>query len=157
MKKLTYLLLIGFVAVMLSACGSENSADNKLGKLELEIPAELKDNPEAIAYIKGMNKVVDDYAVIIDNALEDVGDLAGKSEDELSMLENMRLLKATGEIAIGAAPIMTKWVSYMEEREKLDKQLTAEELVALESSWKRLEQRMTQIEEKYSHDFEKNN
>lgn len=155
MKKLSYLLLVGFVTVMFTACGSKNNADNKLGKLELEIPVELKDNPEAIAYLKGMNKVVDDYAVIIDNALSDVGDLAGKSEEDLSMLENMRLLKATGEIAIGVAPIMTKWVNYMEEREKLNEQLTDNELVALESSWRRLEQRMTQIEEKYNKDFEK--
>lgn len=156
MKKLTYLLLIGIIAACLTSCGGKNNADNKLGKLELQIPAELKDKPEAIAFIKGMNEVVDDYAVLIDNALSDVGDLAGKNEEDLSMLENMRLLKATGEIAIGAAPIMTKWVKYMEKRDSLNEQLTTDELIALESSWKRLEQRMTQIESKYSHDFNKN-
>lgn len=157
MKKLTYLLLIGIVAVGLTACGGKNNADNKLGKLELQIPSELKDKPEAIALIKGMNEVVDDYAVLIDNALSDVGDLAGKSDEDLSMLENMRLLKATGEIAIGAAPIMTKWVKYMEKRDSLNEQLTVDELVALESSFKRMEQRMEQIEKKYTHDFDQNN
>lgn len=154
MKKITHLLLIGLFAFMLAACGSKNNADNRLGKLKLEIPSELKDKPEAVAYIKGMNKVVDDYAMIIDNALKDVGDLVGKSEDELSMLEKMRLIKATGEITIGAAPIMAKWVKYMEERELLINQLSNDELIAMESSWKRLEQRMKQIEEKYSQDFE---
>ncbi len=152
MKKLTYLLLIGIVAVSLTACGGKNKADNKLGKLELQIPAELKDKPEAIAFIKGMNEVVDDYAVLIDNALSDVGELAGKSEEELSMFENIRLLKATGEIAIGAAPILVKWGEYMEKRESLNKQLTTDELYAMESSLKRLEQRMAQIENKYKKD-----
>ena len=145
MKKLTYLLLIGIVAVTLTACSSKNKADNKLGKLELQIPPELKDKPEAIAFIKGMNKVVDDYAIFIDNALSDVGDLAGRGEEELSMFENMRLLKATGEIAIGVAPIMVKWSEYMEKRTSLNEQLTANELLALESygsdwnnAWRRL-------------------
>ena len=157
MKKLTYLLFISIVAISLTACGGKNKANNKLGKLELQIPAELKDKPEAIAFIKGMNEVVDDYAVLIDNALSDVSELAGKSEEELSMFENIRLLKATGEIAIGAAPIMIKWGEYLEKRESLNEQLTAEELLALESSWKRLEQRMAQIDNKYTHDFDENN
>ena len=157
MKKLTYLLLIGIVAVGFVACGGKNNVDNKLGKLELQIPAELKDKPEAIAFIKGMNEVVDDYAMLIDNALSDVGDLAGKREEELSMFENIRLIKATGEITIGATPIMAKWVNYIEKRESLNEQLTTDELIALENSWKRLEQRMTQIENKYTHDFDKNN
>ena len=157
MKKLTYLLLISIVVIGLTSCGSKNKADNKLGKLELQIPHELKDKPEAIAFIKGMNEVVDDYAVIIDNALSDVGDLAGKDEEDLSMFENIRLVKATGEIAIGAAPLMVKWVTYMEKRDSLNMQLTEDELIALESSCNRLEQRMAQIETKYSHDFDKNN
>ncbi|MRT93141.1 hypothetical protein [Ancylomarina sp. 16SWW S1-10-2] len=156
MKKLTYLLLISIVVIGLTSCGSKNKADNKLGKLELQIPAELKDKPEAIAFIKGMNKVVDDYAVIIDNALSDVGDLAGKDEEDLSMFENIRLLKATGEITVGVAPLMVKWVNYMDKRDSLNMQLTADELLALESSCNRLEQRMAQIETKYSHDFNKN-
>ena len=157
MKKLTYLLLISIVVIGLTSCGSKNKADNKLGKLELQIPHELKDKPEVIAFIKGMNEVVDDYAVIIDNALSDVGDLAGKDEEDLSMFENIRLVKATGEIAIGAAPLMVKWVTYMEKRDSLNMQLTEDELIALESSCNRLEQRMAQIETKYSHDFDKNN
>jgi len=157
MKKLTYLLLIGIVAVTLTACGGKDKADNKLGKLELQIPSELKNKPEAIAFIKGMNQVVDDYAVLIDDALNDVGELAGKSEEELSMLEKMRLLKATAEITVGAAPILVKWGEYMEKREKLNEQLTTDELLALESSWKRLEQRMEQIEKKYTQDFDQNN
>lgn len=157
MKKLTYLLLIGIATLAFTACGSKNKADNKLGKLELQIPSELKDKPEAVAFIKGMNEVVDDYAILIDNALSDVGELAGKNEEELSMLENMRLLKATGEIAFGAAPIMVKWGEFMEKRENLNEQLTADELLAMESSWKRLEERMTQIENKYAQEFDQNN
>ena len=156
MRKLTYLLLIAIVAINLAACGSKNKADNKLGKLELQIPPELKDKPEAVAFIKGMNEVVDDYAVLIDNALEDVGDLAGKNEEELSMLESMRLIKATGEITIGAAPIMVKWGEYMEKRAGLNEQLTDDELLALEGTWKRLEERMAQIEKKYGGDLGQN-
>ena len=152
MKKLTYLILIGIIVISLTACGDKNKADNKLGKLELQIPPELKDKPEAIAFIKGMNEVVDDYAILIDNALNDVGELAGKSEKKLSVFENIRLLKATGEIAIGAAPIMLKRSEYMEKRENLNKQLTTDELYAMESSLKRLEQRMAQIENKYKKD-----
>lgn len=147
--KLTYLLLIGIITLSLTACGDKNKADNKLGKLELEIPTELKDNPEAIAFIKGMNKIVDDYAMLIDNALNDVGELAGKNKEELSMIENMKLLKATGEIVIGAAPIMLKWGEYLEKRESINQQLTTDELKAMESSLKRLEQRMAQIDNKY--------
>lgn len=144
------ILFLSVVAVLAVSCGGTGSdADNKLGKLDVEIPDELKENKEVVEFIENMAEVSDEYALMIDDVLEDVGDLAGKDESELGMMDKMKLLKATGEITIGSAEIMSKWGEYMEKRADLGEQLSDNELKALESVMNRFEKRMEQIQEKY--------
>lgn len=146
------LLLLTTVLLFFVACGGKNNstADNKLGKLEIEIPEEIKDNKEVVEFIEGMAEVSDEYALMIDKILEDNADIIGKESDELSMMEQLSLVKSTGEVAVKSAGIMEKWGTYMQKRSNLENELTDEELKALESVMTRFEKRMEQIEAKYS-------
>lgn len=140
------------------ACGGKDkasdNADKRLGKLEVEIPAELEGNKEIVSYIHGMNEVADQYAILMDDMFDEVGDLSGKDPEELSMMEQLRLVKATSEVAVRSAEIMGAWAEYMEQRESLNEQLSEDELQALEAVFIRFEQRMTQIMEKHEDLFE---
>lgn len=151
------LALISLVVLTMVACGGKESeqetatqtADDRLGKLEVEIPDELKDNPEAVAYIEGMTEVADEYALLMDDMFEEVGDLSGKESEDLTMMEQLKLVKATGEVAVRSAEIMLKWGEYQNQRAAIDEQLSDEEIVALEQVLKHFEERMTQIAEKH--------
>ncbi len=145
------LLIAGLL--FLGACGgnnNNNTADNKLGKLEIEIPDEIKDNEDVVEFIEGMAEVSDEYALMIDEILEKNADLIGKDSDDLSMLEQLALVKSTGEVAVKSAGIMEKWGIYMNKRSNLEAELSDAELQALEAVMMRFEKRMEQIEDKYS-------
>lgn len=143
------LFILCVSAAFIVSCGGGNKADNRLGKLELEIPDELKDNKEVVEYIENMAAISDEYAIMIDNVLEDVGNLAGKDEADLSMFEKLKLVKATGQITLGSAEIMVKWGEYMEKRQEFENVLNDDQLKAMGVVMERFEKRMEQINQKY--------
>lgn len=160
MKTLTLTnALIALILIAFFACSSEseNKADARLGKLEVEIPAELEGNPEVVAYIKGMNEVVDEYALLIDDIMEDVGEYAGVKQEDLGMMDQIKLTKATAEVSIKSVEIMSKWGEHIDKRANLDQQLSDEEIKALENVYKRFEQRFVQIQQKHAESFENGN
>ncbi|MEX2370744.1 MAG: hypothetical protein WD578_07045 [Bacteroidales bacterium] len=145
------LVVIVLMASTLIACGSKDksdNADNSLGKMELVIPDELKDNEEIVEYIKGMSVVVDDYALLMDKMIGDLDGLEGKEWEELKIGEQLKLTKAAATFAVKAAPITAKWAEYEFNRSLYDDDLTDEELMALQTVMERFEARMKQIEEK---------
>ncbi|MHA7109700.1 hypothetical protein ACRTDU_06215 [Sunxiuqinia elliptica] len=157
MKQIFHISFALFLALLMGACGSnsKSEANKRLGKIEVEIPAELKNKPEVVKYIKGMSEIADDYALLIDDMFEEVGEYAGKDESELSMIDKVKLTKATAEVAIRSAEIVGKWGEYQNKRTQLEKQLSDAETEALENVWKRFEQRIEQIEARHSEIIEK--
>jgi len=136
----------------LTACGGkkeENKADKKLGKLEIEIPEELKDNPEAVEYINGMVEVADDYALLVDELYEEVGEYAGMEESELKMKDKLKITAATANYALSVGEIMIKWGEYESKRVDMYENLAEEDVEAMKVVWEHLENRFEQIEEKY--------
>lgn len=145
------------LSLVLSSCGSskKDTANNRLGKMEVEIPSELKDKPEVVEYIKGMSQVADQYALMIDDMLEEVGEYEGVEQEDLSIMDQIKLTKATAEVAMRSVEILGKWAEYQDKRDKLEEQLSDEELEALAGVWKRFEARIVQIESRHSEVFSK--
>lgn len=154
---LTSAVLIVSVMFTVFACGgkkdAKETANERFGTLKLDIPKTLENKPEVVDYIKGMNEVADEYAILMDDMFEEVGDLSGKEPEELSMMEQLRLVKATSEVAVRSAGIMTKWTEYQDKRNSMNEQLSEEEIQALEAVYVRFEQRMMQIVEKHEDVF----
>lgn len=149
-KEMTLMAIILLSATMMSCGGKESSkkAENRLGKMEVEIPGELKDNPEIVAYIEGMSEVVDAYALLMDEMIGELSGMEGKEWEELKMGEQLKLTKAAAKFAMKAAPITTKWAEYELNKGTVVNELTEEEMMALETVYRRFEKRMEQIEEK---------
>jgi len=156
MKRIAYLCIMT-VAVMLivSSCSSnkKETANHRLGKMDVEIPAELAGKPEVVEYITGMSQVADQYALMMDDMLEEVGAYAGMEESELGIMDKIKLTKATAEVAIRSTEIMGQWAVYQDKRTSLEEQLSEAELKALEGVWKRFEARIIQIESRHSEVF----
>jgi cell division protein FtsL len=144
-------IVVPMLLISCSGNSSKNSseADKKLGKLKVEIPAELNDKPEVVNYINGMHEVADEYALIIDQVMDEAGHLAGVPEEDLTMMQKIKLVKLTAEVASKSTVTMAKWAEFQEQRVAIEEQMTDEELEALEAVWARFEERIKQIDNKY--------
>lgn len=155
MKNLKQAIIAFIVPMLLMSCSGNSSkksseADKKLGKLKVEIPAELNDKPEVVNYINGMNEVADEYALIIDQIMDEAGHLAGVPEEDLTMMQKIKLVKLTAEVATKSTVTMAKWAEFQEQRIAIEEQLTDAELEALNAVWTLFEERMMQIDKKYN-------
>ena len=151
LKNAISLFVVILLAVSMVSCGGRDSAkkaENRLGKLEVVIPDELKDNPEIVTYIEGMSEVVDSYALLMDEMIGDLSGFEGQAREDLKIGEQLKLTKAAAKFAMKAAPITAKWAEYEVKKGTVVDELTEEEILAFEALLKRFEQRMVQIEEK---------
>lgn len=159
MKKRFFPLTLAIIAIsMVTYSCSNNSkktvADDKLGKVEVEIPASLKNKPEVVSYIHDMNKIADDYAMLIDQVLSDIGGFEKKDMDNLSMMDKIKLMKVSAEVGFKSIDIMSKWGDYHNKVNFFKEDLSEDEIVALEAVLKRFEIRMAQIEKRHSKFFD---
>ena len=164
MKKAPFILTLAVFAVsmLFSSCGDSSKkadnpqktvADSKLGKLDVEIPASLKNKPEVVAYIHDMSKVADEYAILIDKTLDDFGDYQNLDFDDLSMMDKIKVMKASAEIGFKSMDIMAKWGEHHNKLNLFKKDLTEDETLALETVVNRFGERMKQIEKKHTKYF----
>ena len=140
MKKYSFLVIYNILAITLLffSCTRDQkktAADDRLGKIDVEIPLFLKDNPEVVNYIHDMNKIADDYALLIDQVLSDFSGYEHKDLDNMGMMDKIKL----GE--------------YHNKVDLFKNYLNEDETKALESVLKRFEERMKQIENKHAKFF----
>ncbi len=157
MKIFNYFVAITFILSIVSCSSNsgnseaENDANKKLGKLEIDIPENLKDNQEVCEYIKATNEAVDAYALTLDNLIENTAEIALKKEEfeELGMMDKITIIKALGEYTMATGEIMAKWTEAAEKRIDFEKNLSEDEVEALATVFVRFEERIKQIEQKY--------
>ncbi|MBI9071634.1 MAG: hypothetical protein JEY94_08540 [Melioribacteraceae bacterium] len=151
MKKIVFAIFIALAVFNFTGCGTKNNTE----KFEVEIPSALEDKPEVVKFIKGTNEVVNEYTVLIEKIFDEAGEFAGKKTEDLGMIDQLKLIKLTGEVSLNSIEIMTKWGEFIEKRSEINTQLSDEEVKSLDSIWKQFEQRMKNIEEKYNKAFDK--
>lgn len=156
-KKVLIPNLFVFALILFAFSCSDKSqktaADSKLGTIDVEIPESLKDKPEVVAYIHDMNRVADDYAILIDQVLTDLSGFEKKDMENLSMMDKIKLMKVSSEVGFKSMDIMSKWGDYHNKVSFFKEDLTDDEALALEGVLKRFEERMNQIEKKHAKFF----
>lgn len=148
-KSLLSGLLILIFSLSIVSCGGKKTSkteSNQLGRMEVVIPDELKENKEIVTYIEGMSELVDDYALLLDDMIKDLDGYHGKDWEDLSIREQLKLTKTGAQFAMKAAPITAKWREFEIKKGTLEGDLSEEELMALETIMKRFEKRMEEIE-----------
>lgn len=153
MRSWTLLMAVVSIIACLYSCGSNPVSDDKFGKISVEIPKELKDKPEVVEYIKSVEETVDEYALLFDDILEDVGEYAGVEESELSTMDRMKLINATSKVALRSTEIMAKWGECTNKRMQMNETLSADEIIVLDKLWQQFEERMVAIKAKHEKVF----
>lgn len=57
------------MAALLAACG-QSGKNGSLPPVEIEIPSELKDNPEVVEFIKESEKTINEFTVTVEEMVE---------------------------------------------------------------------------------------
>ena len=159
-KDVIFMLIFFVITMLLYSCGGDTkktATDNQLGKLEVKIPASLKDKPEVVSYIHDMNAVADDYAMLIDQVFVDFKGFENRDMNKLGMMDKIKLMKVSAEVGFKSLDMVSRWGDYHNKLDLFKEDLNEDETLALESVMKRFEERMKQIDAKHSEFFKKNN
>jgi hypothetical protein len=151
-------LIIAAIAITgllaLNSCGSKEKKEasdytSTFVPMEVEIPAELQDNPEAIEYINGMTKAVDAYAMALDKVAAEIHKMGLKEGEEPSTMQKIKLIQVLATHFEDLSKSAEPFFNFMEESNYLKGELTDEEALAFATVMERFETRMTELEQKY--------
>jgi hypothetical protein len=146
--KLTFLFFA--VAIFLSSsCGNSPSSLGKLPPFKIEVPAELKGNKEVVQFIKDSEEAINLYSNTAEKLAEDCKDLVGKNEEDLSMLDKVKMVAALRQFTANFAQFAAKYGEMMEQTKIFEKGLNEEQTAALATVLDAFKNRMEQLEEKY--------
>jgi len=149
MKNLFKLVILLSLAALSPSCGNSPSSSAKLPPLKIEVPSELKGNKEIVQFIKNSEDAINIYSNSAKELAEDCKDFIGKDENDLSVLDKVKMVAAFGQFTANFAQFATKYSEITEQTQLLEEGLTEEQTAALATVMEAFKQRMEQLEEKY--------
>ncbi len=154
-KILVMLLIMNMVLV---SCGSKNERNpDFLPPVKIEIPGEIKDDPELVDLIKSSEKSINEFSDNIERLALDGKDILSKNEEDYSLTDGLKAGKLMLQFVSNStqmASTMTDFSNYVEKKQDQG-MLTDQQYKAMEEVGKTLEKRVDQINEKYKGYFEK--
>jgi len=154
-KILVMLLTMNMVLV---SCGSKNERNpDFLPPVKIEIPGEIKDDPELVDLIKSSEKSINEFSDNIERLVVDGKDILTKNEDDYSLTDGLKAGKLMLQFVSNStqmASTMTDFSNYVKKKQDQG-MLTDQQYKAMEEVGKTLEKRVDQINKKYKGYFEK--
>jgi len=148
--KLTVLFLLFAVTVILfPSCGNSPSSSGSLPPFKIDIPEELNGNDKIVKFIKDSEEAINLYSNTAEKLAEDCKDFVGKDEEDLNILEKVKMVAALGQFTSNFAQFAAKYGEMMEKTKIFEKGLNEEQTAALATVLDAFKNRMEQLEEKY--------
>ncbi len=150
MKKYLHFIPAILVMVLLASCGQSAKKSGSLPPVNIEIPAELKDKPELVAFIKESEMVINAFTVSAEDMVDNMKPYAGKDFDELGMAGKMRVMAIMGNAAMSFAEFTVKQAEIMDQGQFFEEQLNEEQAQAICMVLHTFAERLELLEEKFS-------
>ncbi len=157
MKVLKVLSISLLISVLLTSCmndGGKRHSDNLLPPLKIEIPAEVKDDPELVDLIQKSEKAINEFSDNVVFLVEDLAEIGKDAEGqkELSTFQQLKIGKALlefGNHSANVAAVMETFEDYQDAKQKAGEPLTDDQLRALAVVGDAFKQRMEEIGKKF--------
>lgn len=154
MKKSIASLFVIVTLILSFGCGSkekkvENELTSSFEPMEVVIPDELKDNPEAVEYINNMAKATDAYAMAVDKFASEVYKMGLKEGEEPTTMQKIKLMTILAEHFEEIAKTSEPMFKYFEESSFMQNEFNDTELAAFATVMDRFQARMEELEKKY--------
>lgn len=140
-----FLMILGFVS-----CGQSGKQQGALPPVSIEIPAELRNNPEAIEFIKESEKTINEFTLIAEDMFDKMRPYADKDFDQLGMAAKMRLMAIMGNAAMSFAEFTVKQAEIMEQGRFFEEKLDEDQAQAIGVVLHTFAERLKLLEEKFS-------
>ncbi len=145
------LLRIVFIAslVFSVACNNQKKSDEySIPPLTVEIPDELKDQPEIVEFIRDSEKSINHFAESVERVYIENPQLIGKDADEMSMVEKLKVLKVAGEMAVAFGEFSLSYANMNEKMNQFETEMTEDQALALATVGDAFEKRMELLEQR---------
>lgn len=154
MKKLSLISLIAISLLIAFGCGSkekksETNYESTFTPMEVEIPEELKDNPEAVEFVNNMAEAVDAYALALDEVAAKIHEMGLEEGEEPSTMQKIKLVQVLATHFQDIAKYAEPMEDYYTRSEYVKGEMSDAEMAAFASIMDRFHQRMMQMEKKY--------
>ncbi len=156
-NKLAFFIVM---ALLFTSCSSDNKKGQTSGFLppvSIQIPDEVKGDPEIVDLIKSSEKSINEFSNNIERLAVDGKDILKKNEEDYSLTDGLKAGKLMLQFVSNStqmASTMQDFTNYIEKKQEQglidDKQLKA-----LEQVGETLEKRIDEINEKYKDYFDK--
>lgn len=149
MKKPLIRIATFIVVFSIVSCSQISKNDNFLPPLNIEIPADLKGNPEAVSFIKDSEKAINQYTQSAEELAAKLKPYINKKEEELGAIDKVKMLGALGQFTANFTMVGLKYGEMLEKSKALEESMSEEQAAALATVLDAFKNRMQQIEEKY--------
>ena len=156
MKQLTKTVFLLLIVLFISSCDSKKEKRNPafLKPLQIEIPQELESNKDAIEFIKTSENTINEFSDNIEELALDGKDVLFKDVEEMGTMDKIKLGKMAVQFVSNStqlAGVLEGAQSFVEEAKANG--LDEKQLKSLEIVEKTLENRITEINNKYKDYF----
>ncbi len=142
-------IVLIFLSFATFSCSDSGRQVNTLPPLKIDIPVELKGNPEVVAFIKDSEEAINLYTQSGEELAAKIRPYVGKKEEEIGMLDKMKMLAAFGEFTAHFSQAALKYGEMAEKTKVFEEGLTEEQMAALATVLESFKNRMAQLEAKY--------
>ena len=156
MKQLTKTTFLLLIVLFINSCDSKKEKRNPafLKPLKIEIPKELKNNEDAIKFIKSSENAINEFSDNIEELALDGKDILFKDVDEMGAMDKIKL----GKMAVQFVSNSTQMAVVLEDAQKYVEKAKANgldesQIKSLEIIEKTVENRITEINNKYKDYF----
>lgn len=156
-KSLFLFISIGFFLVSCGS-GSDNDRDpDFLPLVKIQIPEEVRDDPELVDLIKSSEKSINEFSDNIERLAVDGKDILTKKEDDYTITDGLKAGKLMLQFVSNSTQMASTMENFSQYVEKKQKQgmLNEQQFKALEEVGNTLEKRVDQINMKYKDYFNK--
>lgn len=148
MKNFKYILIVAFVVFLASCSDSTKNKVETMPPLEVEIPAELQDNPEVVKFIRASEKSINEFANKVEKFYIQNPELLSKEAEEMSMVEKLKVMKVAGEMAISFGEFSMHYAEMNSKMENFEALMDEEQVVAMAAVGEAFEKRMRILEQR---------
>jgi len=148
MKHIITVLSIIIILLALSSCSTKNDYDY-LPALQIDIPQDLRNNPDAVSFINDNTLMLNKWAKKFENLVVECKPYVTKKDDELTFDEREKLGKTMMELVDGMGKFSVDVTKMQQDASLLKCELSDNEVVSLNQVMEILNQRAKIINKKY--------
>jgi len=154
-KKLLVLpTLFLILAFLLQGCSGTIDRTGFMSPVKIQIPNGVKNDTATVSFVKSSEKLINALSDRVENIARNGKDLIGKQEEDMTMMEKIKMTKLSVQFFAAGGSLAKELVSVQNYIENKQKQGVNEtDMKAYKTVEKALENRINQLNNKYKNLF----